>query len=122
MFRGVKRTHRRVAAAFALLSVAFYACLLPGHLTSQFAAQLHKADLGMFAEAMCAPDSSGPGTPETSCPICKGLASFHMALAPPDAEALSVPPHARPLLVATRDDAAEQAIPKPRSRGPPLPT
>ena len=43
MVWGVQRKHRRIAAALALLGVAFYALLLPGHLTSQFNAQLYKA-------------------------------------------------------------------------------
>ena len=59
MVWGVQRRHRRIAAALALLGVAFYALLLPGHLTSQFNAQLYKADVGMFADAMCVSGDQG---------------------------------------------------------------
>jgi hypothetical protein len=122
MVWGVKRTHRKTAAALALLGVAFYALLLPWHLTSQFSAQLYRADVGMFAEAMCSPDGSNPAMPATGCPICKGLAAFQLALAAPDAALLPVMPHAAPVLVVKQDDVAGVAVPTPRSRGPPLPT
>jgi hypothetical protein len=123
MMWGAKRTHRGIAAALALLGVALYAYLLPGHLASQFAAQLRVADLGIFASAgaMCTSDSSDPASPDTSCPICKGLASFHMAMAPPATAELPVPPHAAAILAVSREDVAGLALIKPRSRGPPLP-
>ena len=82
-------------------------------------AQLYRADVGMFADAMCSPDGSNPALPATSCPICKGLAAFHFALATPDAALLPVMPHAAPALVAAQDDVAGQVVPQPRSRGPP---
>lgn len=107
-------------AALALLGAVFYAYLLPGHIASQFAAQLHKADLASFAGAICAPDSSaGTDLPETKCPICQGLASFYVVLAPPDVALLNAPPREGPVLVATRDDAALRKTPPPQSRGPP---
>jgi len=119
MVWGVKRTHKRIAAAVALLGVAFYALLLPWHLTSQFNAHLRLADLGEFAGAICSSDSSKPAMPATSCPICKGLAAFQLALAAPEAAPLPVLPHATPVLSATREDVAELAAPSPHSRGPP---
>jgi|SRR5688572_20306673 hypothetical protein len=114
------RSHRRLIAAIALLGVAFYALLLPGHLTSQFSAQLYRADVGIFADSMCATDGSNPALPATSCPICKGLAAFQLAVAPPNAVALPTMPHATAALVVARDDVADLASPSPRSRGPPL--
>lgn len=121
MLWGVQRRHRRIAAALALLGVAFYALLLPGHLTSQFNAQLYKADVGMFADAMClSGDVDGKSMPETSCPICKGLAAFHLALAAPEQATLPVMPHASAVIAALRDDVARASTPPPRSRGPPL--
>jgi hypothetical protein len=113
------RSHRRSITAIALLGVAFYALLLPGHLISQFAAQLHRADLGMFADSMCSPGSSKPAMPESSCPICKGLAAFQLALVTLDAIPLPVLPHATPTLAALREHAASAALPATRSRGPP---
>ena len=124
MVWGVKRTHRRVAAALALLGVAFYPLLLPWHLTSQFAAQLYRADVGIFADAMCTSngsDRSDPAAPKTSCPICQGLAAFQLAVAPAAAVVLAVEPAGKPVLVAVRDDVAGATVPTPRSRGPPLP-
>jgi hypothetical protein len=124
MVWGVQRKHRRIAAALALLGVAFYALLLPGHLTSQFNAQLYKADVGMFADSMCRSDAglhgSGPTEPATSCPICKGLAAFQLAMAPPEQAVLPVMPHAAPVLASVQDDVAGAVVPAPRSRGPPL--
>jgi hypothetical protein len=123
MVWGVQRKIRRTAAALALLGVAFYALLLPGHLTSQFNAQLHKADVGMFADAMCLSGDQGskPAMPATSCPICKGLAAFQLAMTPPELAVLPVMPHAAPVLASTQDDVAGAVVPAPRSRGPPLP-
>jgi hypothetical protein len=119
MVWGVQYKRRRIAAALALLGVAFYALLLPGHLTSQFSAQLYRADVGMFADAMCATDGFNPAMPASSCPICKGLAAFQLALATPDAALLPVMPHAAPVLAIAQDDVAGVAAPHPRSRGPP---
>ena len=121
MVWGVQRRHRRIAAALALLGVAFYVLLLPGHLTSQFNAQLYKADVGMFADAMClSGGEGGKPMPATSCPICKGLAAFQMAMVPPELAALPAMPHASAVIAALRDDVARASIPPPRSRGPPL--
>jgi hypothetical protein len=119
MVWGVQYKRRRIAAALALLGVAFYALLLPWHLTSQFSAQLYRADVGMFADAMCATDGFNPAMPASSCPICKGLAAFQLALATPDAALLPVMPHAAPVLAIAQDDVAGVAAPHPRSRGPP---
>jgi hypothetical protein len=119
MVWGVQYKRRRIAAALALLGVAFYALLLPGHLTSQFSAQLYRADVGMFADSMCATDGFNPAMPASSCPICKGLAAFQLALATPDAALLPVMPHAAPVLAIAQDDVAGVAAPHPRSRGPP---
>jgi hypothetical protein len=116
-----------VAAAFALLGVAFYALLLPWYLTSQFTAQLFKAEFGTFGDAMCrsgpagATDPAAPGAPSTSCPICKGLAAFQLALAAPPQIILPAQLGRSPLCVPARDDVAGGSVPTPRSRGPPLP-
>jgi len=120
MFRGVKRSHRKLAAALGLLGVAFYALLLPWHLTSQFTTQLVRAEIGEFADAICTGNGSSPAMPATSCPICKGLAAFQLALAAPEAAVLPVLPHAAPAPSLLRDDVAELAVPRPHSRGPPL--
>ena len=121
MVWGVQRRHRRIAAALALLGVAFYALLLPGHLTSQFNAQLYKAEVGMFADAMClSGDEGGKPMPATNCPICKGLAAFQLAMTPPEQVMPPVMPHASAVIAAVREDVARASIPPPRSRGPPL--
>lgn len=107
----------------ALLGIAFYTLLLPWHLTSQFAAQLYRADVGIFADVMCTSnggDRSDPAAPKTSCPICKGLAAFQLAVAPAAAIALPAAPAGTPLLAVVRDDVAGATVPAPRSRGPPL--
>ena len=118
----VQRKRKRIAAALALLGVAFYALLLPGHLTSQFNAQLYAADVGMFADAMCqSGDQGGKPMPATSCPICKGLAAFQLAMTPPELAVLPAMPHAAPVLASAQDDVAGAVVPAPRNRGPPLP-
>jgi hypothetical protein len=120
---GFRRTFRRVAAAVALLGVAFYALLLPWHLTSQFEAQLFKAEFGISAQAMCradAPGQSVPGAPATSCPICKGLAAFHLAIAPAAQPELLAPPAISISFAYVREDLTGARVLNPRNRGPPL--
>jgi hypothetical protein len=120
----VGRTFRRVAAAVALLSVAFYALLLPWHLTSQFERQLFTADFGISAQAMCSADASGrsvPGVPDSSCPICKGIAAFHFAIAPAAQAELTPPPAIAVSFAHAREDLAGARPTNPRNRGPPLP-
>jgi hypothetical protein len=117
MGRGVHK-YRVVGAALALLGVVLYALLLPGHLTSQFSSQLNRADI--IAGAMCSSDGSSPAMPASSCPICKGLASFQLALTPPEIAVLPVLPHAVAARASLRNDVAELVLPRPNSRGPPL--
>lgn len=117
--------YRRVAAALGLLGVLFYAALLPGHLTSQFAEQLFAAEYGSFGQVVCRAGQAvpaQPGAPTPSCPFCKGLAAFQFALSP--APAAIVPAIAeRALLCAvTREDIADGVLLTPRSRGPPSQT
>jgi hypothetical protein len=116
----VKHTYRRVAAAVALAALAFYALLLPWHLTSQFAARLFAAEFGTLASSICGSGPVDPSAPSNGCPICKGLAAFQLVLEP--APAAPLPAHfaGTPELVHTRDDAVGAASPVPRSRGPPL--
>jgi hypothetical protein len=113
-----------VAAAVALLGVAFYALLLPWHLTSQFERHLFAAEFGISAQAMCRADASGqsvPGAPAESCPICKGLAAFHFAIAPAAQAELAAPPAITASYDQLRDDLAGTFVAAPRNRGPPLP-
>lgn len=123
MGRGVKRTYRQVTAAFALLGVAFYTLLLPWHSTSQLEQQLFAVEFGTDAEVICQTDADGnpvvPHEPATSCPICKGLAAFQLALIP--APAVIAPPSAmpQPQALAVADDIAGAPSLSPRNRGPP---
>lgn len=127
MLGDVKRTYRREAAALALLGVAFYALLLPWHLTSQFAIGLYEAEFGPLSAVMCGKSVDGvnpslPGAPATSCPLCKGLAAFQLTLTPaPIGMLLPALAHAQ-FMLAAHDDVASAALLTPRSRGPPLPT
>lgn len=126
MGRGVSRNRfQRWAAAFALLGIAFYSLLLPWHLTSQFAARLFQAEFGNLAGVLCsttpasAENPATPGAPATNCPICKGLASFHLAVEPAAPAALSPPQIGEQYFASLRDDAAGAPTLTPRSRGPP---
>lgn len=123
---GVKRTLRRGAAISALLGVAFYTLLLPWHLTSQLNLQLFAAAFGADAALICstsgaAADPATPGAPATSCPICKGLAAFHLAVAPPLQWLAPVPVGPSPYVAHLRTHVAGAHVPTPRNRGPPLP-
>ncbi len=122
---------QRVAAALALFGVLAYATLVPWHLSSRFAersvertliAALHVNCLPGGAASRAATDAQQPISPvenETSCPICKGLAAFHLAVLPAIVAALPVVVH-EPVFELASDDAVfvGRAI-SPKSRGPP---
>jgi hypothetical protein len=109
-----------VAAVLALLGLAFYTLLVPWHLTSQFQLRLFEAEFGTFASTLCGSGPVDPGAPKTNCPICKGLAAFHLAVEAAPLPALPARFAGTPQLTRTRDDVAGAAIITPRSRGPPL--
>jgi hypothetical protein len=107
----------------ALLGVAFYTLLVPLHFTSQLAAQLYRADVGIFADTMCIASADGrsdPTMPASNCPICKGLAAFQMAVGAEAQVALPTMPVGAPASAIVHDDVAGAGAPAPRSRGPPL--
>lgn len=125
MMWGVLRISKSVAAALALLGVALYAFLIPGHLTSQFNVQLQHSAQAMLAEAglegvICATDGTGPTEPQSECPICKGISALQLALAPRTVVTLPVMPHAAPAPTFLHDDVVSSTHPVYRSRGPPL--
>ena len=116
------RQYRKFAAALALLGALFYAALLPGHLTSQFAAVLFRADLSQFAGAICHGGGDGkPGSsaPAESCPICKSLSALAFGMLPtPQVEIPAF--EGGSVLGAPVRRAVVEATPLiPRSRGPP---
>ncbi|WP_424958929.1 DUF2946 domain-containing protein [Hyphomicrobium sp. 1Nfss2.1] len=119
MVWGVQRQRRSVSAALALLGVAFYALLLPWHLTSQYSTGLAKLEISELAGSICLSDGSSPAMPATGCPICKGLAAFQLAVASP--ETILPPPPFEPahLRLALREDAVSASVPSQRNRGPP---
>jgi hypothetical protein len=105
----------------ALLGVLCYAFLLPGHLASQFRTQVFAAEFGISASTICTRDAAGPGTPglpPTSCPICKGLAAFHLATLP-DAVDTFTPLGSSPSYDTLRAHLIEKFAIALRSRGPP---
>lgn len=123
MVWGVQRKRSRLAGALALLGLAFYALLLPFHLTSQFNRQLFAAEFGLAAEAICGSVANAadqiPGAPKDSCPICKGLAAFQLALDPAP-HVLAQPVSVRsPSQLPLREALAGKDDLPPRSRGPP---
>lgn len=122
MGRGVQRSRSRLSGALALLGLAFYALLLPLHLTSQFERQLFAAEFGQGAEAICGTTSahdSTPGAPASDCPICKGLAAFQLALEPAP-QVIAPPAAVRAIMqLPLRDAVAATHRLPPRSRGPP---
>ncbi len=123
MVGSIQRGRRQViSAAFALLSVIHFASLLPNHLVSEFNHLLFTAYYGSFADFICeggkskAPEEGGKGP---SCPFCKGLAAFQLAV-------MSTPAVVRPLSDIGQKIAATEAalltivfLVRARSRGPP---
>jgi hypothetical protein len=119
------RTRFKVTAVVALLSIAFYALLLPWHLTSQFAQQLFSAKYDAAASLICHSGPIGndpvvPGAPETNCPICKGLGALDLAISPPSHFAPAAPAVHSVYFDQGRENLVGAGVPTPRSRGPPL--
>jgi hypothetical protein len=111
-----------LVAAFALLGVAFYTLLIPGHLVSKFDATLFAAQYGISAEAICglaAGEHRVPGAPATDCPICKGLVAFHLAIAPTAQPVLAPPIVPAASYDPLREDLTGRIALTPRNRGPP---
>ncbi len=116
------RHYRRFVAAVALLGALFYAELLPGHLTSQFAAALFQADFSQFAGAIChggGEEKPGPTGPVENCPICKSISAFAFGMLPtPQFELPAF--EGRPVVgEPVRRAVVEATSLIPRSRGPP---
>lgn len=126
-------THKlrhRAAAMLALAGVIVYATLIPWHLSSLFSRQFAEAQLTADIARGChsgdpakapglAPAPEVPLDSQASCPICKGLAAFQLAIlaaaAPAPLALVVAGSHARPL---DRTGAAPVAF-APRNRGPP---
>jgi hypothetical protein len=126
--KGLHR-RRRLAAAFALAGMAFYAVLLPWHTVSQATNALVGSGLGLTAELPCHNVSASPhGEPskgsapsnKTHCPICSGFAALQLTLAGAAIDAVTPPEAGSILRDWTLGDLASIELPTPKSRGPPL--
>jgi hypothetical protein len=113
---------RRVAAAFALVGMAFYAVLLPWHTVSQATNAL-----GGSAELPCHDISAAPnGEPKgstpakkTHCPICSGFAALQLALAGGAIDVVAPSELRDTARHCTHEDLASINLRAPQSRGPP---
>lgn len=124
---------RRLAAAFALLGVLAYATLLPWHVTSRYALRsaenavlsglsviCHPGIATAASDAASAPaQGQAPVENQTSCPICKGLSAFSLAILP--VAVPEIPPREIASLPASRPDSVSAPSPAitANSRGPP---
>jgi hypothetical protein len=121
--------NRRLAAAFALAGMAFYAVLLPWHTVSQATTALGAFGLGITPAAPChdasaatkseqSPKGSAPSN-KSYCPICGGFAALQLTLAGAAIDVVT-PPEAGSILPDCRlGDLASIKLPAPQSRGPP---
>lgn len=124
---------KHVAAALALLGVLAYATLLPWHVSSRYVQRSVESVALVGLAVICHPGistaasdaaaDSAPGNApienETSCPVCKGLAAFSLAVLP--SAVVVLPPRE---VVAVLADATDQVSAPARaiaahSRGPP---
>ncbi len=113
---------RIISAAFALLGVIHFAALVPNHVVSELNHFLFAADYGSFADFICESGKSKPrpGGKTSSCPFCKGLAAFQLAV-------IAVAPVLRPLSdycqrlrVGEAAATADSFLIRVRNRGPPV--
>jgi hypothetical protein len=116
---------RKLAGAFALLGILLYSGLFPGHIASQAASDLLKAQYGEALDHLCQADAAGAKTAdggpasEADCPFCQGLAAFQFAgLTPPPLEGLLEQTFAASYQ-HTDEDLQTRSPRAPQSRGPP---
>lgn len=120
--QGIYRRRRSIGLS-ALMGLVLYASLIPLHTVSQITIALITAKLGDSYQVLCATGTpvnpDGPGVPETKCPYCKGLATFHMAL--PAVAIFVITPVICWVAIALehKHSAASALRPSPQSRGPP---
>ncbi|AGK56904.1 hypothetical protein HYPDE_26108 [Hyphomicrobium denitrificans 1NES1] len=122
MARKTRANRRTISAALTLLGVIFYASLLSNHLVSEFRQMLAAADSGSFSDDIChagQSHSSKPVKDAPSCPFCKGLAAFQLAVT-------ATAPIVRPIEVSGQRIRESEStllairfIINARSRGPP---
>ncbi len=127
---GYLARYREIAGACALVSVLFYAALIPVHIVSTTALLGTK-----FADALTVICHSGrasgsdhalgdrspatPAKPQKRCPFCQGYAAFQFAIAPANMIVfIRVAVHAAGPQLAS-DGLASASLRAPQSRGPP---
>jgi hypothetical protein len=123
MSLGGFRRYRRLAGAFALAGMAFYAVLVPWHILSQATTPLFQSDLAKSFKPPCHESSAGSKNrqplKQTNCPICNGFAALHFAVIAP-LNVLPVRVVASALLPPmVEDKVTDASVRTPRSRGPP---
>lgn len=112
-----------ISAAFALLSVIHFTALVPNHVVSELNHFLFAADYGSFADFICESGKSKspqPGGKSSSCPFCKGLAAFQMAVI---AAAPVLGPrsdYCQRVHAGEAEAAADCFLIRVRNRGPPV--
>lgn len=129
---GYLARYRGIAGACALVSVLFYAALIPVHIVSEASTVLLGAK---FADALTVICHSGrafasdhalgdrspatPRKPQKRCPFCQGYAAFQFAIAPANMIGfIRVAIHAPESELAS-DGLASASWRAPQSRGPP---
>ena len=125
--KGLHR-RRRLAAAFALAGMAFYAVLLPWHTVSQATTALVGSGLGITPATPChdasaatknEQSSKGSAPNKSHCPICSGFAALQLTLAGAAIDVVAPPEAGDSVRNCTHDDLASIYLRAPQSRGPP---
>lgn len=112
-----------ISAAFALLSVIHFAALVPNHLVSELNHFLFAADYGSFADFICESGTSKsprPGGKSSSCPFCKGLAAFQLAVIAAAPVLRPRSDYCRQMHAGEAAAAADALLIRVRNRGPPV--
>jgi len=123
---GLHRRVRQIAAIAALVGIALYTMLVPGHIVSQ--AMLAA---GPGGEPIChedLADSGHPGhspasedpKPDKKCPFCKGYATFLTALSGGAGGGILDAPRQATLAASLDRGIAYVIALTPQSRGPPI--
>lgn len=112
-----------ISAAFALLSVIHFTALVPNHVVSELNHFLFAADYGSFADFICESGKSKspqPGGKDTSCPFCKGLAAFQLAVIAAAPVLRPRSDYCRRVHAGEAAAAADSFLIRVRNRGPPV--
>jgi hypothetical protein len=129
---GYLARYRGIAGACALVSVLFYAALIPVHIVSEASTVLlgakfadaltvicHSGRVSAAGQALADRSPGAPAKPQERCPFCQGYAAFQLAIAPANMIGIVRVAVRAPTPPLSNEELASARLLAPQSRGPP---